>query len=45
MTKMESADSTEKEQLKQQLEAHKTIAQEGYEAFSYDQELSQQSWS
>ena len=44
MTKMESADSTEKEQLKQ-LEAHKTIAQEGYEAFSYDQELSQQSWS
>ena len=46
VTKMEdaSASSAEIEELKQELEAHKTLAQEGYHAFHYDQELSQQSW-
>ena len=31
-------------ELKQQLEIHKKIAQKGYQAFRYDQELSKQSW-
>ena len=44
MTKMEDTNATseEVEKWKQELEAHKTLAQRRYQAFQYDQELSWQ---
>ena len=44
--KMEDANATpeEIEKLKQELEAHQTLAERGYQALHYDQQLSQQSW-
>jgi len=40
-----NASAAQVEELKQKLDAHTSLAQEGYRAFHYDQELSQQSWS
>ena len=44
--KMEDANATPEEiaKLKQELEAHQTHAERIYQAFHYDQQLSQQSW-
>ena len=36
---------TKKQKLEEQLEDHKTLAQEGYDSFRFDQQLSRRSWS
>ena len=38
------AKGDETEGLEQELEAHKSFAEKGYQAFHYDQKLSEESW-
>ena len=38
------AKAEQTEELEQELEAHKTLAKRGYQAFHYDQKLSEASW-
>uniref|UniRef100_A0A1X7T8T3 Uncharacterized protein n=1 Tax=Amphimedon queenslandica TaxID=400682 RepID=A0A1X7T8T3_AMPQE len=39
------SDISKKQELKEELEAHKTLAQEGYDAFRFDQQFARDSWS
>ena len=38
-------DFSKKQKLEEELEAHKVLAQDGYDAFCYDQQLSRDTWS
>ena len=38
-------DFSKKQKLEEELEAHKVLAQEGYDAFRYDQQLNRDTWS
>ena len=46
LTKMEEARAKgdETEELERELEAHKSFAERGYQAFHYDQKLCEESW-
>ena len=41
----EATSDSQKLQLEKNIEAHHKIAQEGYDAFKYDRELSKKSWT
>ena len=42
---IEAATESERPQLEKTLEAHQQLAQEGYEAFRYDRQMSKETWA
>ena len=41
----EEVEESEKDKLQQELDAHQTLAKDGYDTFHYDQKLSKISWN